>query len=146
MDLTPLRPSVTFLSGKARKQGCISRSVIRPSTWIAACRLGPAERLAAPRRLLASPFAPLSCTLHRLFALVPTELAENTDRPISGHFAEDNWLGQRSEIPPRNCQELSSIHVDLALWRAFCSMSGQLKWTPGIWGAAGIACVRETNG
>lgn len=144
MDLTPLRPSVTFLSGKARKQGCISRSGIRPS--IAACKLGLAERLAAPPRFLAYPFAFLGCTLHRLFALVPTELAENTDRPVSGHFAEDNRLGQRSEIPPRNCRELSSMLVNLALWRAFCSMSGQLKWTPWIWGAAGIACVRETNG
>ena len=147
MDLTPLRPSFRFLSGKARKQGCISRSGIRLSTWIAACKLGLAERLAAPRRLLTYPFAPLSYSMHRLLALVPTELAENPARPVSRHVAEDSWVGQRSAIPPRSCRDLSSMmFVDFGLWPAFCSLGWQSKWTPLPWRAIGIACVRETNG
>jgi hypothetical protein len=148
MDLTPLRPSVRFVCGKARKQGCISRSKTRLSSWIAACKLGLAERSAAPRRLLTCPFAPLSCSLHRLFALLPAELAEDPDRPASRHIAEDNWFGQRSAIPTRSFRDLSSImmFVDFALWPAFCSSSWQSEWTPWVWRATGIACVRGTNG
>ena len=127
MDLTRLRPSHSFLSGKARKQGCISRFGTRLSTWIAVCKLGLAERPVAPRRLLTYPFAPLSDSSHRLFALFPAELAENPDRAPAV-----NWFGQRSAIPPRRSRDLSSIlmFVDFSLWPAFCSLTWQSKCTP----------------
>jgi hypothetical protein len=153
MDLTPLRPSVRFLSGKARKQECISRSRARLSTWVAACKVVLADqdpgRVTAPRRLLTYVFSLLSCRLHRLFAvLLPAKLAENPDKPTSCHLAEHNWSGQPSAILPRSSRELSSIRmfVDFALWPAFCSPSWQSKSTPWIWREPGIAFVRGTYG
>jgi len=126
MDLTPLRPSARFLSVKV-------------------CKLGLAERSAAPRRLLIYSFAPLSRVLHRLFALLPAELAENPDRPTSRHVVVGNWFGQSSAITPRSSRDLSSIMMfaDFALWPAFCSSSSQSKWTSWLWRATG---VRGING
>ena len=152
MDLTRLRPTITCLSGKARKQGCILRSGTRLSTWIAACKLAlpdqDLERSAARRRLLTCLFAPLNCSLHRLFALLSAELAENPDRPTRRPVAEDNWFGLRSATPSRSTRDLSSImrFADFALWPSFCSSSWQPKWASWVWRATGIACLRGTDG
>jgi len=148
MDLTRLRPSARFLSVKARKQGYISRSGTRLSTRVVACKLGLAERSAAPRRPVTCPFAPLRCSLHRLFALLPAELAKNPDKPARRHVVVGNWFGQRSAITARSSRDLPSImmFVDFALWPASCSSSWQSKWSPRVRRATGIACVRGTNG
>jgi hypothetical protein len=134
MDLTPFRPSARFLSVKARKQGYISRSGTRLSTRVVACKLGLAERSAAPRHLVTYPFAPLSCSLHRLFALLPVELAENSDKPARRHVVVGNWFGQRSAITAPSSRDLPSIirFVDFALWPASCSPSWQSKWSPWV--------------
>jgi hypothetical protein len=137
MDLTRLRPTSSFLSSKARKQECISRSVTRLSAWIVGCTLVLANRDAGwtdpPLRLLFYLFALLSYSLHRLFAvLLPAKLAENPDKPTTCHFAAQNWSGRPSAAAPRSFQGLSSMmmFLDFALWPAFCSRSWQSKSKP----------------
>jgi len=137
MDLTRLRPNASFLSSKVRKQGRISRSVTRLSTWIVAYTLAATERDLGWTDLLRFPlihlFALLSYSLHRLFVvLLHATLPENPDKATGCHSAR-NRSGRPSATCPRSSQGRSSmmVYVDFALWPAFCSCSWQWKSKPG---------------
>jgi len=152
MDLTRLRPTASFLSSKARKQECISRSVTRLSAGSVGCTLVLANRNPGwtdpPRRLLFYLFALLSYSLHRLFAvLLPAKFAENPDKPTTWHFAAQNWSGRPSAAAPRSFQGLPSMmmFLDFALWPAFCSRSWQSKTKP-LERAWKLVSVRGTYG
>jgi hypothetical protein len=136
MDLTPLRPTISFLSSKARKQERISRSVTRLSTWIVACTLAATERALGWTALLRFPlihlFALLTYSPYRLLVvLLHATLPENPDKATGCHSAR-NWSGRPSATCPRSSQGPSSemVHADFALWPAFCSGSCQWKSKP----------------
>jgi hypothetical protein len=153
MDLTPLRPTASFLSSKARKQERISRSVTRLSAWIAACSLVLADQDSGwtdpQRRFPIYLFALLSYSLHRLFAvLLPAKLAENPDKPTSCHFAAHNWPGRPSAVALRSSQGVSSMmrFVDFALWPASCSGASSGNQNLGLERARKLAFARGAYG
>jgi len=136
MDLTPLRPTASLLSSKARKQERISRSVTRLSTWIVACTLAATKRGLGWTDLLRFPlihlFALLSYSPHRLLVvLLHATLPENPDKANLCYPAR-NWSGRPSATCPRSSPGPSSkmVYVDFALWPAICSGSRQWKSKP----------------
>jgi hypothetical protein len=153
MDLTHLRPTASFLSSKARKQERMSRSVTRLSAWIAACTLVVPDQDSGwtdpPRCFVIYPFAPLSYSLHRLFAiLLPAKLAKNPDRPTSSHFAAHNWSGPPSAVAPRSSQGVSSrmVFIDFAPWPTFCWGASSRNQNLGLERARKLAFARGAYG
>jgi len=124
MDLTPLRPTASFLSSKARQQERISRSVTRSSTWIGASTLAATERGLGWTDLLRLPliqwFALLSYNFPRLFVvLLHAILPENPNKAPSCYSA---WI--LAGRPPLRAHE--GPRVRLRRWRTSILLFGPL--------------------
>ncbi len=138
MDLTPLRPTASFLSSKVCIHRWISRSGTRLSAWIVACTFvladGDPGWTAPPRFPLIQIVAFLRYSPHNLFlVLLHVKLPVNLDKLLVCYFAA-NWSGRPSATHPRTCQGLSSMmmFVDFALWPAFCSENWQSQSKLGL--------------